>query len=519
MAKASIHIKECNVARSEAHNKRTKELDYVRKDLSHLNESFYFDQTPLTKLKKQIAKEVKTKTGRAMQKNAVPIQEAVAVIKEDTTMDELIKFCRRIQDRWGITPLQIHIHRDEGHMRSAAVRAWRKDPDNNSWKPNLHAHIHWRSVLNNGKSVRLSPADCEEMQTLYAECVGMERGKRTGRKGLSAIEFKLQAKEQELAELMAMNETQGKTIAEQQTEMALKSQEIEKLKTDKARIEKARQKAQEEAQRAENARIKADHDNADAQRKLTQSNDKLHEALNDLNETMSVIEREEQRMEQLRKTNDHLERGLNYFAQNIATSLKGATEKVVAAIENTSAKKTLFGSAKDTEERSKLRSDALSDLNKVVQNPMALLTEAVALPEEIRQEYRRMDQHAEDNRYNEMQHKTETPARAQTNADLRKRHEKEAQLLDEINIQQLPEESKAMLLEGKEVKVEKKWYDSENAKWTDKAEAVVRVKDWHLTFNGSTLRDFLNYVWMKMEKAAQELKEKIQQGRKGGFKL
>lgn len=47
-AKASIHIKPCNIAQSEAHNRRDKEylrsLDpkkiYIRNDLSYKNESY-----------------------------------------------------------------------------------------------------------------------------------------------------------------------------------------------------------------------------------------------------------------------------------------------------------------------------------------------------------------------------------------------------------------------------------------------------------------------------------------------
>ena len=286
MAKASIHVSACKVNSSELHNSRAKELDYIRVDLTPLNESFYFDRTPLPKLEKQIAKEVKQKTGRKLQKNAVPIQEAVAVIKEGTSMDDLVKFCRKMQDRWGITPLQIHIHRDEGHMRSAAVRNWRQDPENNPWKPNLHAHIVWRSVLDNGKSARLTPADYEEMQTMYAEVMGMERGKRTGRKGLSALEFKLQAKENELAELISLNETQGKTISDQQAEIAAKMQEIEKLRSDMERIRAAQAAAQEKARKAEEARQLAAAQLAEYEKGIVDAK----EALDKLDEKKAIKE-------------------------------------------------------------------------------------------------------------------------------------------------------------------------------------------------------------------------------------
>lgn len=40
MAQTSIHIEPCNIGSAERHNLRSKELDYIRKELSHLNESW-----------------------------------------------------------------------------------------------------------------------------------------------------------------------------------------------------------------------------------------------------------------------------------------------------------------------------------------------------------------------------------------------------------------------------------------------------------------------------------------------
>ena len=39
MKMTAAHMEACKTASSEVHNKREKELDYARLDLSHLNES------------------------------------------------------------------------------------------------------------------------------------------------------------------------------------------------------------------------------------------------------------------------------------------------------------------------------------------------------------------------------------------------------------------------------------------------------------------------------------------------
>ena len=57
---------------------------------------------------------VKEKTGRKMQAKAEPLREGVVVIKEDTTMEELQELGKRFQERFGVTPVQIAIHKDEG---------------------------------------------------------------------------------------------------------------------------------------------------------------------------------------------------------------------------------------------------------------------------------------------------------------------------------------------------------------------------------------------------------------------
>ena len=82
MAKAtSINIQPIK-ANSELHNTREKTLDYVKSELSHLNESWQSD-TIANRL--QMIKDRYTKTtGQQMQKKATPIREGVVVINKDT---------------------------------------------------------------------------------------------------------------------------------------------------------------------------------------------------------------------------------------------------------------------------------------------------------------------------------------------------------------------------------------------------------------------------------------------------
>ena len=165
--KTSINIKPCNIGSSEAHNRRTaeylanirKEKFYIRTDLMARNETWVapdFSEATLTDRYNQIAAMVKEKTARAMQtkdrerlnkntgkvsvvRGSTPLNEGVVVIKEDTTMEQLQRFCEVCKEHWGITALQIFIHRDEGNYGTPQDIA--------TSKPNLHAHIEreWKN--------------------------------------------------------------------------------------------------------------------------------------------------------------------------------------------------------------------------------------------------------------------------------------------------------------------------------------------------------------------------------------
>ncbi|MEF9478822.1 hypothetical protein OWR28_14865 [Chryseobacterium sp. 1B4] len=187
--KTSINFKAVK-ADSEIHNFRKKTFDYIRKDLTHKNE--YWLEDKIADRVQKIEAYCKEKSGRKLQSNAMPIREAVVVIKEDTTMKDLHDLANKLQQELGIRIFQIAIHKDEGH--------W--DKDFNEWKPNFHAHLvaDWQD-LKTGKTLKHQSFHYSKMQDLAAECLGMERGTAGSIGRLEAVEFKIQKKEEELKAL------------------------------------------------------------------------------------------------------------------------------------------------------------------------------------------------------------------------------------------------------------------------------------------------------------------------------
>lgn len=195
---------------SETHNFRKKTFDYIRKDLTPKNE--YWIEQKISERQKRIESYCKEKSGRKLQKNALPIREAVVVIKEDATMLELHYLSKRLEEELKIRIFQIAIHKDEGHY----------DKDTKEWKPNYHAHLvaDWQD-LETGKTLKHQSYHYSKMQDLAAECLGMERGKSgNSLYRLEAIDFKIQKKEEYLREL---------EIKQQQLESDLANKTLEEL--------------------------------------------------------------------------------------------------------------------------------------------------------------------------------------------------------------------------------------------------------------------------------------------------
>lgn len=214
MASTSINIQPCKIGSSEQHNYRTKELDYVRPELSRNNESWQSDDKTLSQHLDAVRTLVKEKTGRKLQDKATPIREGVIVIKEDTSLEDLKRFGDACRDRWGIKPLQIHTHKDEGYMHAK------------QWTPNLHAHIVFLWVdETTGKSIKMNSQQMAEMQTLLAETLGMDRGASSDKKHLSSLQFK--------------NEAEGKRLVETQNQLQEATKDLGEVENIREKIREA----------------------------------------------------------------------------------------------------------------------------------------------------------------------------------------------------------------------------------------------------------------------------------------
>lgn len=237
MAATSINIQPVKGG-SEQHNKREKELDYIRPELSYLNESWQSDS--IANRLATIKENYKKSTGQNMQQKATPIREGVVVIQKGTTMQQLQEFAKKAEERFGIKAIQIHIHKDEGYKNGKI------------WKPNFHAHIVFDWTMPNGKSCKLSRQDMAELQTMCAVSLQMERGKSSDKKHLDAIQYKNEA---ESKKIQRLSEEARKIEAKKNVKEAI-FKASEKFKDLMGMTTNDREK---EALKSENKRIKEEN--------------------------------------------------------------------------------------------------------------------------------------------------------------------------------------------------------------------------------------------------------------------
>lgn len=239
MPKTGIHIKPCNTGSAEQHNRRDK--DYLERldasdkktydifrDETHLNRSWVnpaYQGRTLPEILEDIRKEVKEKTGRALQEGEVeytdkngkkkkrqgcsPIREGVCPILPSTQLSDFAPVVEWYKAH-GAAVIRIDLHHDEGH--TDAVSGERKH--------NHHAHIIVDYIDHStGRSVKLSKEDISELQGVVASALHMERGTskaETGAEHLAAQEYRekkagenaarLEARCRELEQQMAQDQ-------------------------------------------------------------------------------------------------------------------------------------------------------------------------------------------------------------------------------------------------------------------------------------------------------------------------
>ena len=231
---------------------------YIVPELTSNNEQWInpsFGSPDLQAHYENIKRMVKEKTGRAMQEKererkgkngkiikvagCSPIREGVLLIRPDTTLADVRKFGEECQRRWGITPLQIFLHKDEGHWLSGQPEAGDRESFQvgEKWfKPNYHAHIvfDWMNH-DTGKSRKLNDEDMTEMQSLASDILLMERGQSkavTGKEHLERNDFIIEKQKAELQRMDAAKRHKEEQIglAEQELKQVKSEIRTDKLK-------------------------------------------------------------------------------------------------------------------------------------------------------------------------------------------------------------------------------------------------------------------------------------------------
>lgn len=222
MAKASIHINPIKSS-SEIHNKRLKDFDYIRKDLSEKNE--IWEERSITEVRKEIEEKYFRSVGQKMQKTAEPIREGVVLLNPEHTMEDLFRLKEKLYEKLGIKTFQMYIHKDEGHWKS-------EEKLKQHWTPNLHAHMVFDWTDTKGKSLRLDRKQMSLIQDIVAETLDMERGQRatvTGRKHLNPLEYKLKVMWEEVKGMKKKKEELEYQLEETQSEKEILKKDLQKL--------------------------------------------------------------------------------------------------------------------------------------------------------------------------------------------------------------------------------------------------------------------------------------------------
>lgn len=221
MAKASIHIEPIKSS-SEIHNKRLKEFDYIREDLSEKNEKW--EERSISEVRREVEEKYLRNVGQKMQKKATPIREGVVLLKPEHTMADLFRLKEKLYEKLGIKTFQMYIHRDEGH--------WKGEEKLKQWVPNLHAHMIFDWTDDKGKSLKLDRKQMSLIQDIVSETLDMERGQRatvTGRKHLNPLEYKAKVMLDKIIEIEKKEKDLKKQLEDTQSEKEILKKYLQKL--------------------------------------------------------------------------------------------------------------------------------------------------------------------------------------------------------------------------------------------------------------------------------------------------
>lgn len=243
-------------------------LNYIHSERTQLNESWHKEYQsnghPKT-LRNYLAdtkRIVKEKTGRAMQKKAEDnvIGEAVVVIDEQTTMEDLQKLGKAMEQRYGWTCVQIHIHRDEGYLGERT-----EEMKHREGKYNLHAHMFFVTTnLATGKSWKRQRGEGSVMQDITAQTLDLTRG--------------VKKSEQAQAPKETLHVLEYKAMQEE------------------IRLETLKEKTAQEEEQREQAQAKAKQVEQEASEKIKADNKKWHGLATDWEKAFEASERRRERL-------------------------------------------------------------------------------------------------------------------------------------------------------------------------------------------------------------------------------
>jgi hypothetical protein len=189
MAISSINI-QVSTLNSFAHNDRTSKVTYTisGSENNEYDRSAIEAQAYYLELKKEATENYKNRTGQRLQTKEEKFRwTAVVNLNAGHTLEHVKKLTVELEKKYGWQPLQIAIHKDEGHITTDGKK-----------ERNLHAHIEFFMLDKQGlykfkkKDFRLR--DMETLQTFVAQQLKMDRGvskKESGRERLEHKEYKV----------------------------------------------------------------------------------------------------------------------------------------------------------------------------------------------------------------------------------------------------------------------------------------------------------------------------------------
>lgn len=242
MRKSSINFKNVNFDTWE-HNHRNYIPSYAidskesNQFYNYLNTKFYktvnnkygtYEKIDFDKIKKVLQDNYQKSTGQKPQPKTQYFKEAVINTDKHITKDHFDRLNTTLKDKFGIKLCDVAHHKDEGYIN-----------DNGEPEINYHAHLVFINAdLKTGKTIRWDKTKLRELQTVVADCLDMERGqdKRISKtKRLEHSEYKkhiikVKELEKQISEL-------SQELTGTQKVLALKKQELEKVKEEKRIVE------------------------------------------------------------------------------------------------------------------------------------------------------------------------------------------------------------------------------------------------------------------------------------------